>query len=398
MIKVAGTLKEIKYFWKNRKIKDNESCPCGSGVEFVSCCKGKPLKVINKSKKPADVQIMEKMRSKMKRCCMHPDQANCKGKIKGAHALQNNKIISLLAGSERHVYMLNAKKKPLLIAMPNGETIPIVELSKTSANDATTETCFCDLHDNIAFAVIEKGAPDFDETSEEMKFIYAYKAFIFEYYKQKIAFDIFRDNFKENPAIFLSLNMVGMYRMLQLKEQEFEPIKSHFDEQIMAGTFDGVVTCAIKIPEQIRFAGYAYIAPDYDMNGKKIIHTVKGIMHRLAITIFPEVNQSWLLVSCLKSEQFIYEKLFQQLKTASLTKLKFYINLVLPLYSENMVLSTELWESWDDEVQMAYTYYANLKGKDAVVIGKGIGFGLKNAFRQKSEDAYYNSPKINLFV
>ncbi|HBC97573.1 MAG TPA: hypothetical protein DC034_12355, partial [Clostridium sp.] len=64
-------------------------------------------------------------------------------------------------------------------------------------------------------------------------------------YKQKIAFDIFRDNFKENPAIFLSLNMVGMYRMLQLKEQEFEPIKSHFDEQIMAGTFDGVVTCAI---------------------------------------------------------------------------------------------------------------------------------------------------------
>ena len=63
-----------------------------------------------------------------------------------------------------------------------------------------------------------------------------------------------------------------------------------------------------------------------------------------------------------------------------------------------MVLSMELWESWDDEVQMAYTYYANLKGKDAVVIGKGIGFGLKNAFCQKSDDAYYNSPKINLFV
>lgn len=121
-------------------------------------------------------------------------------------------------------------------------------------------------------------------------------------------------------------------------------------------------------------------------------------MHRLSVTIFPEVNQSWLLVSCLKGEQFIYERLFRQLRTASLIKLKFYINLVLPLYSENMVLSMELWESWDDEVQMAYTYYANLKGKDAVVIGKGIGFGLKNAFCQKSDDAYYNSPKINLFV
>ncbi len=329
---------------------------------------------------------------------MHPDQTHCKGKIKAAHALQNNKIISILAGSERHVYMMNTKKKPLLIPMADGKMNPIVELSKISSNDATTETCFCDFHDNIAFAVIEKGAPDFDETSEEMKFIYAYKAFIFEYYKQKIGFEIFRSNFKENPVAFLSMDMVGMYRMLQLKEQEFEPIKSHFDKQIMAGTFDGVVTCEIKIPEQIKFADYAYIAPDYDMNGKKIKHTVKGIMHRVAITIFPETNQSWLLVSWLKSEQCIYEILFQQLKTASVTKLKFYINLVLPLYSENMVLSTELWESWDEEVKMAYTDYANLKGKDAVVMGKGIGFGLKNATRQKSDGVYNNSPKINLFI
>lgn len=122
-------------------------------------------------------------------------------------------------------------------------------------------------------------------------------------------------------------------------------LESHFNEQIMAGTFDGVVTCAIKIPELIRFAGYAYIAPDHDMNGKKIKHKVKSIMHRLAITIFPEMNELWLLVTCLKSEQYIYEKLFQQFKIASLMKLKFYINLVLPLYSENTVLSTKVWES-----------------------------------------------------
>lgn len=391
-------MEKLKYLLGYKKIKDNENCPCGSGIKFASCCKGKALKTIVTSKKPVDVQIMEKMRAAMKKCCMHPDQVHCKGNIKAAHALQNNKIISILAGSERHVYMLNPKKKPLLIPMPDGEVIPIVELSKTSANDATTETCFCDLHDNIAFAVIEKGAPDFDETSEEMKFIYAYKAFIFEYYKQRIGFDIFRSNFKENPAAFLSMDMVEMYRMFQLKEQEFEPIKLHFDEQIMAGKFDGVVTCAIKIPEQINFANYAYIAPDYDMNGRKIKHTVKGNMHRVAVTVLPEVNQSWLLVSCLKSERHIYEILFRQLKTASLPKLKFYINLVLPLYSENMVLSTALWESWDEEVQMAYTYYANLKGKDFMVMGKGIGFGLKNAARHKSDDVYNALPKINLFL
>ena len=170
------------------KIKDNEPCPCGSGLNFRKCCCGKTTAHLPSSLKPPEVLIMEKMRSSMDKCCLHPEQTNCKGKIKAAHALQNNKIISLLAGADRHVYMLDAKKQPQLISMENGEIITIAEISRTSANNATTESCFCDLHDNIAFAVIEKDAPDFDN-SEAMNFVYAYKAFVFEYYKQK-------DNYK----------------------------------------------------------------------------------------------------------------------------------------------------------------------------------------------------------
>lgn len=303
-----------------------------------------------------------------------------------------------MAGSEHHVYMLNSKKQPLLITLDNGEVVPMVEVSKVSANDATTETCFCDYHDNIVFAVIEKGAPDFDETSEEMKFIYAYKAFIFEYYKQSMACNIFQSNFRENPIAFQSPEMIGMYRMLQLKMQEFEPVKKHYDTQILKNTFEEISTCAIRIPEQIKFAGYTYIAPDYDINDKRIKHTIKGIMHRIAITIFPETTQSWLLLSCLESEKYVYEKLFYQLKTASIDKLKFYINMVLPLYSENMVLSPLLWNTWNEETQMAYTYYANLHGPDAMRMGMCIGFGLKNAARDKSGKAYEQAPKINLFL
>lgn len=328
---------------------------------------------------------------------MHPDQSRCKGKIKEAHALQNNKIISLLAGSERHVYMMNAKKKPLLIPMEKGEPTIIVQMSKTSANDATTETCFCDLHDNIVFAAIEKGAPDFDELNEEMKFIYAYKAFIFEYYKQRTAIDIYKECFKKNPVAFRAPMMVGMYRMLQLKMREFDPIKSHFDKEIMAGTHNGVATCVINIPEQIKFADYAYIAPDYDLNGKKIRHTVKGIMHRLAITVFPESTQSYIILSCLQTERPIYQRLFDQLNAASIDKIKFYISMVLPLYSENMVLSSKLWDSWSEEVKMAYTFYANLTGRDAFVYVKCIGMGIRNAAKKRSEFDYSKRGKIDLF-
>lgn len=384
-------------FFSKYKIKNNEKCPCGSEKLYKDCCKGKAPQ-IKPSKKPPEVQIMEKMRASMKKCCMHPDQAHCKGKIKSAHALQNNKIISLLAGSDRHVYMMNLKKQPLLIPLENGEVVPMVEVGKTSANDATTETCFCDVHDNIAFAAIEKGAPDFDETNEEMKVVYAYKAFVFEYYKQRIAYDTFQKTFKENPPAFQSPDMVGMYRMLQLKMQEFEPVKKHFDRLILAKSLHGISTCVVKLPEQIKFADYAFIAPEYDMDGKRIRHTVKGIMHRVAITIFPEATQSYLLLSCLETEKHIYEKLFHQLETASLDKLKFYINMVLPLYSENRVLSPSLWNAWSDEVQMAYTYYANLHGPQAYTMGMGVGFGLKNAARDKTKNSYGSAPKMNLFA
>ena len=379
-----------------RRISDNELCPCGSGSRYKKCCKGKAITPSASKKKPPEVQIMERMRSSMDKCCLHPDQANCKGKIKEAHALQNNKIISLLAGKERHVYMLNAKRQPLLVLLDDGEMVPLVEICRTSANDATTETCFCDYHDNIAFLAIEKDAPDFDG-SEMMKFIYAYKAFIFEYYKQMMGIKIFRQCFKENPLAFQEEKAVLMYRGFQMKEKEFEPIKKHFDSQILSGTYNGVYTCAVEIPEQIKFAAYAYIAPNHDMNGGRIKHTRRDVMHRIAFTIFPEQTKSWLLMSCLDSEKRIYESLFSQMHEASIQKIKYYLNLIIPLYSENVVLSPVLWNSWSEEIQGAYTYYANLFGPEAMKMEMCIGFALKNAFCDRSGATYSVLPKINLF-
>ena len=379
------------------KIFNNEPCPCGSDKSFDMCCKNKVVNLVE-TKKPPEVQVMEAMRKSMKKCCLHPDSANCKGEIKNAHALQNNKIVSLLAGTDRHVYMLDTKRQPLIIPMDSGEPEVIVKMFKTSVNDATTETCFCDYHDNVAFSLIEDGAPDFDENNESMKFIYAYKAFVFEYYKQMMGISIYKSCFSKNPQAFSSRSMVGMYRMLQLKAKEFAPVKTHFDYEIINGGHAGITTCVVRLPEQIKFANYAFIAPDYDLNGKKIKHTVKGVMHRLAITVFPEENQSYILLSCLDTEADIYDNFFNQLLSAPLEKIKFYMTMTLPLYSENMVLSPALWHSWNEEIQAAYTFYANLSGPNAVVYGKVIGMGLKNAAKNKTHFDYNKRGKIDLFI
>lgn len=379
------------------KISNNEDCPCGSGKKFKECCKGKPDQQLIQSKKPPEVQIMEQMRKAMVKCCMHPDQSNCNGKIKNAHALQNNKIISLLVGTERHVYTMDKKRQPLIIPIEGEEPEVMVEFSKVSANDATTETCFCDRHDNIAFAVIEKGAPDFDVNSEPMKFVYAYKAFIFEYYKQEVSHKIFQQCFKKRPPVFQLPQMVGLYRVSQLRLKEFEPVKRHFDSEILSGTYNGIETCVITIPERINFANYAFIAPDYDLNGRRIKHTKKGVMHRIAITAFPEDTKSYILLSCLSTEKHIYAKFFEQINNAPLEKIKYYFSMILPLFSENMVLSPVLWNKWDDEIKMAFTFYANLNGQTFKRYSIAIGMGLRNAANSKVPFDYSKRGKIDLF-
>jgi len=125
---------------------------------------------------------------------------------------------------------------------------------------------------------------------------------------------------------------------------------------------------------------------------------VKGVMHRLAVTVFPETTQSYISLNYLEIERPIYQRVFDQLKNSSTDKIKFYLSMVLPLYSENMVLSPDLWNSWDEEVKTAYIFYANLKAPDAVVISKAISMGLRNVAKSMDSFAYSKRSKIDLFL
>ena len=57
--------------------------------------------------------------------------------------------------------------------------------------------------------------------------------------------------------------------------------------------------------------------------------------------------------------------------------------MMLPLYSENMVISPALWNKWDDEMKIAFTFYANLKGETFKRYSIAIGMGLRNAAKSK---------------
>lgn len=105
---------------KHYRIFDEEPCPCGSGMKYSLCCKKREDSFQRDNKRPVEVQAAETLKKSQYKCCLHPDKSRCVKHIKEAHALQNNKIISLLS-ENGHVYMLNDKKPPLIIPTEKGE-------------------------------------------------------------------------------------------------------------------------------------------------------------------------------------------------------------------------------------------------------------------------------------
>lgn len=396
---VYNSMKRLKIPKNQLYIHDDELCPCESGKLFSNCCKNKPDFGPINSPKPTEVILMERMRTHLKKrkVCLHPDPTSCQGHIKEAHALQNHKIISLLASSDNHVMMQDHTKQPIVIDDDPLNPVVIVPFSKVSGNKATTQSCFCDLHDTELFKPIEAGAPNFDPDNEEMRFIYAYKAFVFEYAKQLQLMSILKESFAERPQVFSIPEIVKEYRVQCMRMKEFEPVKNHFDSEIMLGTYNGIETCVFKIPYQIGFANYAYIAPDFDLNGERI-ETIdeEGKMHRLAVTVLPETNQSYILLSCLSSEEKIYRDFFDQIQTSGIDKVLFYLNLLLPLFSENLVISERLWNNHSEKGQFGLVHMANLIGTDQFNLSQTIGMALRNAAKNKKTD-YSKRGEIDLF-
>ena len=174
-------------------------------------------------------------------------------------------------------------------------------------------------------------------------------------------------------------------------------VKRFFDKGIVNKDYSGLETCVIEIPERINFATYSCIAIDFDLTGKKIRHTKRGFISRLFITIFPEETKPYILLSCLREDIKVYKKFFQQLQTTNLEKVKYYFDLILPLYTENNVLSPRLWENWSEEQQMGYTFFANRKGTQFLLYKQILKFGIYNLRKKDNGFEKGKRGKLDLF-
>lgn len=354
----------------------NEICPCGSGSLYKECCMIKePRKFHNKNEAINHTgQMMKKSRVKI---CLH-NGCNAKPKdIIKAHALQENRILNKLALNKK-VIMQDFSKAPMLCEIKPGKPEPFYFLTEVPIKNATIATCFCKTHDDALFVKIEKSQYNLENLDLEQLFLFAYKTFTFELYTEIVAKKFQVNMLSSVPQLAKQPLSVYQYRNMDLKLKDLQYYKSFFDKAINKKDYTGLETIILDIPFRIQFSNYMAVSPPFDIRGKKIkaLDKSSGRLKFVFFTSFPVEKKSYILISVLKEDLDVYQEYFKQIKNSPMGLIRYYINVFIPLYSQNLIISPSLWESWSEMAQCGVQFaVADLH---SIKLLKALQFYLKN--------------------
>lgn len=370
----------FKNFIFNRK----EMCPCNSGKLYKDCCKVKKPKQFHTQGE--FLHFMGKMMKKSRiKVCLY-NGCTAKGKdIINAHALQENRILSKLQ-VDKQVYMQDFSSNPEMLEIEKGKPEPFFFLKKVHIKKATVATCFCKTHDDTIFAKIEKPQYSLAVLNDEQFFLFAYKTFSFELYKEIVAQRFQANMFTNVPQTTEKWGSVYQYRNTVLKLKDLNYYKDYFDKAVKEQDYDGIETVVIEIPYRIQFANYMMVAPPFDIKGRKIKSICRATkrMKFVFFTIFPDESKSYILVSALKEDLDTYGEYFDQIRNSSVGLIQYYINAFIPLYSQNLIISPGLWDSWSELGQNGIQF--TVADPHSVKLLKGVQFYMQNIAKVKQNE------------
>jgi len=268
--------------------------------EFMTLVKGLPpiskrspadylvFKALNLSDlPPEDLQLVlreaqARAAEKAKRC-WHPQAGieTCnvdKGGnilVSAAHSIQNNGILSRIS-RDGHV-MTFAKDKPGFDGKMIGRRLASIFLG------------FCNKHDAI-FRPIE--TLPYTGTVEQ-NFLFAYRGFIVAVHK------------KVEGTILVDFG--------EQADNDIKETKKIFDRAIISKDYTILETEVFELPAFYPVAASSSFYLDFDFEGNAIPHSDER-MENIYISLFPDNNKTYFLISYLKQDANLYKKLTDQLR------------------------------------------------------------------------------------
>lgn len=323
------------------ELKRNDKCLCGSGKKYKKCCMNKEDDESYKNRDRIKGNIYKSLAESKIKQCIHPNKEECKGSIINAHSIQNNKILNKLA-ENGHLLMLKPDIK-------NG--IMDIDTKSESRHKATTFTGFCKYHDDVVFKDIEK--KEFLEEEKQL-FLFAYRAFALEYHKKMEATKMVKNTFSKVPKSAIKSGFVNIIKGHELAIQDNQKIKDIFDRSINNNEFDILENIVWKLDYEIDFSTTSMFALEYDLEGNllnDITSTEEERMKNIFLTIFPEDNKSYIILSWLKEDGETYKNFKEQVKELKNEEVITFFNNLIVNNTENIAISPRLWNKWSVDIQ-----------------------------------------------
>ncbi|WP_222425370.1 YecA family protein [Bacillus tropicus] len=341
-------MEPIKFY----KFMKTEPCPCGSGKKYRACCMNKkdpelPFeKVPHKKREGAFKNYAYRLdkESKIKEC-LYPDSELCEGKIKNAHSLQNNGVLSKIS-ENGHVVILNTDY---------GKDNLIYDVKDESKNKATTFTGFCDKHDTLVFKDIE--TKEIDVTSSKQCFLFAYRAFALELHKKKESLKSIQQLFKVRPTLSKEIEFIAQYRYTELAINDVSVYKKFFDKALINEDYDMIQSTTFTFDYEVSMAACGGVTLTYDIKGNKMndIYSMEDeSLKALFFTVIPNNGKSYFIFSWIKNDNEYFKNYIQQLEGLTEEQFKTYVNNFLPSYTENVVVAPSLWNSFTKSQKDAF--------------------------------------------
>lgn len=269
--------------------------------------------------------------SKIKQC-LHPNKEECAEKIIGAHSIQNNKILKEISSNGM-----------VLMSYPKSDN-PFAPMTSYGRKETTVFTGFWGYDDKTLFQLIEDR--DF-EKSEEQIFLFIYRCFALEYHKKQELQKMEQIIFRKKLSIVNMSDMEDPFRGNRSAIEDFAEDKKIFDKAISEKDY-GVLTSVIwEFDKAVKFACTGFEALQYDLGNTKIQDLMdfsKRARH-IYVCVFPEKEKTYCIFSRLKKNDRMFSTYFEQLNSLDEVKKRNFINNLLPMISENLVVNPDAWDN-----------------------------------------------------
>lgn len=145
----------------------------------------------------------------------------------------------------------------------------------------------------------------------------------------------------------------------KLAIEDFIEDKKIFDKAILEKDYSVLTSIIWEFDKAVKFACTGFEALQYDLNSRRVqdlLDFSKPAQH-VYVCVFPEDEKTYCIISWFKKNDGMFSSYFEQLKGLDEVKKRNFINNLLPMISENLVVNPEAWEKLSQSQKNEFESY-----------------------------------------